>query len=341
MKISKTPLTKFRVKVANKNKVSGIKIILLSLLLLSASAISVIFFPKIINFNLEREKIFHILFKIRLPEVLIAITGGASLGLSGALMQIILNNPLASPFTLGISSASAFGAALAICLELHYFISWLSCGVFAFCFSILSVLLILLLVSISGISKKSIILVGLAINYFFNALNTILQYFATPDAVYQITFWTTGSLTVATLKHSLVLSILLSICLAVSILLSNDMGIIQQGERTAVIHGVNVNACRIIILIICSLLTATTVSIVGIIGFVGLVAPHIARLLELEKPINLIISSTLLGAILLVFANIISKSIISPVILPISAVTSFFGILLLVVILLCKRKKQK
>ena len=189
----------------------------------------------------EKNKLFHVITKIRFPEIMIAIAAGACLGLAGALMQIILNNPLASPFTLGISAASAFGAALAICLELYYGIAWLNPSIFAFIFSITSIVLLMLIITFSGVSQRNIILVGLAVNFFFNAANTFLQYYATPDAVYQITFWTTGSLTTAVLKHSAILFSVLTISLIVSLLFSKDLGIIQQGERNAVMHGVNVS----------------------------------------------------------------------------------------------------
>lgn len=318
-----------------------IKILLLITSLILVSIISIVFFPKMIDLRMESRKLFHIITKIRLPEVSIAITAGACLGLAGALMQIILNNPLASPFTLGISSASAFGAALAICLELYYGIAWLNPGFFAFIFSIVSILLILLILSYSGINKRNIILIGLAINFFFNASNTFLQYFATPDAIYQITFWTTGSLTTATIKHSFILFLILSISLVIALLFSKDLGIIQQGERNAVLHGVNVNLERILFLIICSLLASSTVSIVGIIGFIGLVAPHISRLLGLESPKQMVISSTISGAFLLVCADILSKTILDPIILPISAMTSLFGIPLLLFLLFIKKKENK
>ena len=241
------------------------KIILLFLLLIFSSLISICLFPKRINFSMDKVRLTYVLLNIRLPEIMIAITAGSCLGLAGAIMQIILDNSLASPFTLGISAASAFGAAVAICLELNLGIVWLNPGITAFISSLISVFLLVTISSLSGISKRNIILIGLALNFFFNAANTFLQYFSTPDAVYQITFWTTGSLTNATLKDSLVLAIILSCSLFIAILFSKDLGLIQQGERNAVMYGVNVNFERVLFLVICSLLASCTVSIVGIL----------------------------------------------------------------------------
>lgn len=324
-----------------RNHLIRVKVLILLAGLTVIAAASLIFFPTKLSFLMEKNKLFHIMLKIRLPEIMIAITAGACLGLAGALMQIILGNPLASPFTLGISAASAFGAALAICLEFYYGILWLNPGLFAFLFSIVSILLLLIIITFSGVSQRNIILVGLAVNFFFNAANTFLQYSATPDAIYQITFWKTGSLTTAVLKHSVILFSVLCVSLLISLLFSKDLGIIQQGERNAVMHGVNVNFERVLFLILCSLLASITVSIVGIIGFIGLVAPHISRLLKLEAPHNLILSSTLIGALLLVSADIISKTVLHPTILPISAVTSLFGIPLLLFLLTINGRSKR
>jgi len=316
-----------------------IKIALIFLIVITSSFVSLFLFPTRIDFAMERGRLTHVLMNIRLPEILIAITAGACLGLAGAIMQVILDNSLASPFTLGISAASAFGAAVSIFLELNIGILWLSPGITAFVCSLISMFLLIFLSSLSGINKRNIILIGLALNFFFNAANSFLQYFSTPDAVYQITFWTTGSLTTATLKDSLVLAGILVCSIVVSILFSKDLGLIQQGERTAVMYGVNVNFERILFLLICSLLASSTVSVVGIIGFIGLVAPHISRLLKLESPKLLLLSSMLIGSTLLVIADIFSKTILHPTILPISAITSLFGIPLLIFLLFFRRSR--
>ena len=316
-----------------------IKLLLIAILLLLATVLSIFLFPTKLNLSMGQEKLLHVILKIRLPEILIALSAGACLGLAGAIMQIILDNPLASPFTLGISSAGAFGAALSICLEANIGLFILPPGLASLLFSLLSILLLLIVSYLSGINKRSIILVGLALNFFFNAANTILQYFSSPDAVYQITFWTTGSLTIATIKDSLILFCILFCSLIIALLFSKDLAIIQQGERNALMYGVNVDFERILFLFICSLLASSTVAIVGIIGFVGLIAPHIARLLDLKSPRNLLMASTLIGSFLLIVADIISKSIIHPTILPISAVTSLFGIPILLVLLFAKKAR--
>ncbi len=315
-----------------------IKILQLFALLLLFTAASLFLFPTLADFSMERGRLAHVLLKIRLPELMIAVTAGASLGLAGALMQLLLDNPLASPFTLGVSSASACGASFAIILGFTHGIAWLSTSLFALLFAIISIGIILLVSSCMHISKKTIILVGMAVNFFFSSVNTLVQYYASPDAVYQIVFWSSGSLTNAKLTDSFRLFIIFAACLIISMLFSNDMAIIQQGEKDAVMKGVNVNAERRLFLFLSSLLASFSVSIVGIIGFVGLVAPHLCRLLGLESPRQLIISSGITGALMLILADALSKTLLYPTILPIGAVTSLFGIVLLLILLGLKRR---
>ena len=312
------------------------KIVILSIILLFTAVASVIFFPTVLSLTAQRNKLLHVVLKIRLPQVLIALTAGSCLGLAGALMQTILGNSLASPFTLGISSAAAFGASVAIALGMHESGIRFGTSVSAFVFAVTSILLLLLILSMAGISQRNIILIGMAVNFFFTAANTVLKYYAPPDAVYQITFWSIGSLTNATLTDS---GVLFSIFVAISLLYSKDFGLIQQGERAAIMQGVNVNAERILFLLICSLLAAFSVVIVGIIGFIGLVSPHAARLLNFKAPKELLLSSTIIGALFLVFSDIIAKSILYPAVLPVGSVTSFLGIPALLMLLFIMKGK--
>ena len=325
--------------IMRSGKKAYAKIAVLFLSLIIVSVISLFFFPSPADFSMEGSRLLHVLYRIRLPEILIAITAGAALGLSGALMQTLLDNSLASPFTLGVSSASACGASLALTLGFAHKLVWLSTSLFALVFAIAAVGILMLLSSFMGVSKKTIILVGMAVNFFFSSANTLMQYYASPDAVYQIVFWSSGSLTNARLVDSLRLFLLFIICLFISLLFSRDMAIIQHGEKDALMKGINVNLERLLFLFIASLLASLAVSVIGIIGFVGLVAPHLCRLLGLNEPKFLILSSGISGALMLVLADIVSKTLIKPTILPIGAVTSILGILFLLILLIAKRRK--
>ena len=318
-----------------------IRIGLLLVILLSISVASVIFFPSPLDFSMDENRLFHVIVKIRIPENFIAISAGAALGLSGAVMQTVLDNSLASPFTLGISSASAFGASLAIIIESSFGIAWINTSLCAFVFAALSVLILLVISWLVGINKRNLILTGMAVNFFFNSANTLVQYYASPDAVYQIMFWTTGSLTNASVMDSIRLIVVFLICLAISLFFAGDMSIIQQGERNAVMHGIHVSLERGLLLLVCSLLASCSVAIVGIIGFVGLVAPHLCRLMGFASPKVLLISSSVSGSLLLIISDIISKTLMNPTILPIGAVTSLLGIPLLLVLLVLKKGNRR
>ncbi|MGP1458322.1 MAG: FecCD family ABC transporter permease [Treponema sp.] len=255
-------------------------------------------------------------------------------------MQTILGNALASPFTLGISSASAFEASVAIVIGMNGSAIRFGAGLSAFIFAVASIVLLLLILSMAGISQRNIILIRMAVNFFFTAVNTVPKYYAPPDAVYQITFWTVGSQTNAALADSGVLAVVLFIAHALSLLYSKDFGLIQQGERAAIMQGVNVNAERVLFLLICSLLAALSVAVVGIIGFIGLVSPHASRLLNLKSLKELVLSSSLICALFLVFSDVISKSILYPAVLPVGSVTSFLGIPALPALLFILKGKE-
>ena len=143
MKIGKTTIT---------------KIILLFITLFLSVLISIFIFPTMVDFSMEKNRLFHILLNIRLPEIMIAITAGGCLGLAGAIMQIILDNSLASPFTLGISAASAFGAAVSIFMELNLGILWLRPETTAFACALVSVALLVLFSTLSRTTKKILFL---------------------------------------------------------------------------------------------------------------------------------------------------------------------------------------
>lgn len=276
--------------------------------------------------NDNSEKIKRVILFLRLPRVLEASIVGASLALSGALMQTILSNNLASPFTLGISSSASFGAALAIILNVSFFNGRLAIIGNAFLFSMISILVLYFVIINSNSTKRTIILAGISINYLFSSLNTLLQHFSSPEAVYQVSFWTSGSLSKSSYDSIMILTIILIIGIIIAILLLSDASNIMLGERAAQSIGINVRFIRITLLGVSSFLAASSVSMVGIIGFIGLVAPHLCRLLGFRNPRQLVPMSMLLGSTILVFSDFVSRRITSPTILPIGAITSLIGV---------------
>jgi iron complex transport system permease protein len=269
-----------------------------------------------------------IVWDIRLPYALMAMAVGVALGLAGAEMQTILNNPLASPFTLGISSAAAFGASLAIVLNLSipglpY--SWMIAGN-AFAFALLSALLLDAVARWGGMNASGVVLFGIALVFSFNAMVSLVQFVASAEALQGLIFWTMGSLSRATWPKLGVLLLVFALILPLSLRDAWRMTALRLGEDRAASFGINVARLRLTSLIRISLLSALAVSFVGTIGFIGLVAPHIARRLFGEDHRFYLPGSALVGGVILSLASIASKNIVAGVIIPVGIVTSLVGI---------------
>lgn len=269
-----------------------------------------------------------IIWQVRLPYALMAVLVGAALSLSGAEMQTILNNPLASPFTLGVSSAASFGASLAIVLGVgipFFDADWLV-PVNAFVFAFASVLLLQAMTRVKGSGVETLVLFGIALVFAFNALISLVQFVSSQEALQQVVFWTMGSLSRATWSNVALLALALLICTPFSLAAARAMTALRLGEDRAQSFGVDVVRLRFISLLRVSLLSATAVAFVGAIGFIGLVGPHIARLLLGEDHRFLLPASIFSGAALMSLASAASKSIVPGVLMPVGIVTAMIGV---------------
>ncbi|WP_162494950.1 FecCD family ABC transporter permease [Kosakonia pseudosacchari] len=269
-----------------------------------------------------------IVWDIRMPYALMAIIVGLTLGLAGAEMQTILNNPLASPFTLGVSSAAAFGAALAIVLGIgipgvpaQWFIS-----ANAFLFALLAALLLDGITRWTQVATSGVVLFGIALVFTFNALVSMLQFIANEDTLQGLVFWTMGSIARASWEKLGILLLALSVILPLSMLSSWKLTSLRLGEDRAISFGINVRRLRLATLLRISILSALSVAFVGPIGFIGLVAPHIARMVFGEDHRFYLPGSALTGALVLSLASIVSKNLIDGVIIPVGIVTSLVGV---------------
>lgn len=283
-----------------------------------------------------------IVWEVRLPQALMAVLVGAALGLAGAEMQTVLNNPLASPFTLGVSSAAAFGAALAIVLGVGLPgvpVAWLV-PVNAFVFALASVVLLYLLARWRGFGVESLVLFGIALVFAFNALVALLQFVASQDTLQQLVFWTLGSLARASWDTLGLLALALTILLPWSMRQSWALTALTLGETRARSFGVDVARLRRFSLLRISLLTALSVAFVGTIGFIGLIAPHIARQLVGDDHRLLLPGSVLAGALILSLASVAGKTLIPGVLIPVGIVTALVGIPLFMLIVARTRGEQ-
>lgn len=269
-----------------------------------------------------------IVWQVRLPYALMAMMVGAALALAGAEMQTVLNNPLASPFTLGVSSAASFGASLAIVLGLgSSFIGadWLV-PLNAFIFAFGSVLALQTLARMKGSGIESIVLFGIALVFAFNALTALVQFLSSAEALQQLVFWTMGSLSRATWSNVAALAVVLVAVTPFSLLSSRALTALRLGEDRAMSFGVDVKRLRFLSLLRVSLLSATAVAFVGAIGFIGLVGPHIARLLVGEDHRYFLPASILAGAVIMSLASAASKIIVPGVLMPVGIVTAVIGV---------------
>ena len=269
-----------------------------------------------------------VVWDIRMPVAVMAIVVGAALSVAGAQMQTILANPLASPFTLGISAAASFGAALGIvtAVPLLPVAAGLIVPVNAFIMALLATLFIHFVSQVRGVTVQTVVLLGIALVFTFNALLAFVQYLASEQALSQVVFWTMGSLTKATWPKIWVTLAVLLIALPLFARNAWALTAIRLGEDKAASFGVNVRYIRLETMLIISLLASVPVSFVGTIGFVGLVGPHIARMILGEDQRFFLPGSVLAGALLLSVTSIVSKSIIPGVVFPIGIITALVGV---------------
>lgn len=269
-----------------------------------------------------------IIWTIRLPIALMALANGAALGLAGAEMQTILDNPLASPYTLGISAAAGFGAGLAIVLGFGVLPlgAHLIIPANAFVFSGFCCMMLFFTAKITKATSETLILAGIALLFLFNALLALVQYLANPEQGQAIVFWLFGSLMKTTWST---LGITTITVLVVGIIMAADawkLTALRMGDEKARSLGINVEGLRLKGFVLVSVLTSISVSFVGTIGFIGLVAPHMARMMVGEDHRFFLFYSASLGAMVLSAASILSKVIISGLIFPIGIVTALCGV---------------
>lgn len=269
-----------------------------------------------------------VMWDIRLPVALMAVAVGAALSLAGAQMQTILNNPLASPFTLGLSAAASFGAAMGLAFGVALFplAAQYMVPLNAFIMAMLCALLIHFLSMRRGVTAETIVLLGIALVFTFNALLALVQFFATEQAVVAVVFWTMGSLTKATWPKLGVICAVILITLPIFAKRAWALTALRLGDEKAASFGINVRSLRFQTLIMVSLLASFPVAFVGTIGFIGLVGPHIARMLIGEDQRFFLPASLLTGALILSASSVVSKTLIPGAIFPIGVVTSLIGV---------------
>lgn len=290
----------------------------------------------------------QIILNIRLPRILAAIVTGVILSLSGAVMQILLRNPLASPYTLGISNAAAFGASFGIVFlgagaaiarssDLFMMTNPYVVTISAFLGSLLGLGIILLLIKVKQASVETIILSGVIINSLFGAGIAVMQYLANNVQLASIVFWNFGDLGRSDWPKLIFMTVVLFPASVYFYLKRWDYKVLASGDDYAQSMGVYPQRTRVMGMIVTSLCTAVAVSFFGVIAFVGLVVPHIVRKCIGDNEEFLIPGSAVFGGMFLLLCDTVARTILSPIILPVGILTSFLGVPLFLFLLTRKR----
>lgn len=282
---------------------------------------------------------YTVLSKIRIPRLILAISVGGALSLSGAILQGIYRNPLVEPYTLGISGGAALGIAVAIVFGFQA-ASFFVLPVFGFFGAIITLFLVYFLsVRKGGLSINSMLLIGVMVSFVASSAMMFLMSITTTDNLQSIVFWVMGSLdepSVLLIKVAFYSSFS---GLLLSYFFAQPLNALRLGEVKAKHLGINTNVTIKLLFVVASLLTGVAVSVAGVIGFVGLVIPHLVRLV-IGNDYRIIIGSSFLGgAIFLILCDTIARTIISPNELPIGVITGFAGGLVFIVVL--SRSKSK
>ena len=296
----------------------------------------------------------RIIWNIRIPRVLAAVIAGAGLSVSGLIMQTNLNNPMASPSTLGVSNAAVFGANLSIIAFAGGFLSTgnnvnsymvganpYATSVVAFIFSTISILLVLALCRIRSFAPGVVVLAGIAIGSVWTAMTTILQFYATDVGLSAAVIWTFGDLGRATYRTDLIMAAVVLAGLLFFCLMSWKFNALLSGDAAAKSMGVHVDLLRFASMLTASVITAVCVSFLGIIGFVGIICPHVTkRLLGQDHRVS-VPASALSGSLLLLLADTFSRSMGNGSALPVGAITSLLGAPFFLAIIFSKKEGKR
>ena len=280
-----------------------------------------------------------IVWNIRMPRIATGIVVGAALSMAGCIMQNVLRNPLASASTLGVSQGASFGAAFAIvCLDAGAQVNASTSAasavsitnpytvtLCAFIGGFLTTVVILGLSRIVRVNPSTMILAGVALSSLFSGGTTLVQYFADDVKVASVVYWTFGDLGRASWKEISLIFTLTFLSFLYFLMKRWDFNAMESGPETAKSLGVPVDRLTIISMMLCSLVAAVSTAFVGCISFIGLIAPHMVRKFVGNDHRFLIPASVLMGSVILVLAEVASRMIVSPSILPIGALTSFLG----------------
>ena len=336
-------------KYSNKQKFKGNSVfpfylVLLFALLVISFSLSLIFgsvkvslpefFRSLINGSTNSID-YRIIAFVRLPRAFGGLLAGGALAVAGVIIQAVLHNPMAAPNIIGVNSGAGLAAVILITL-FPAMISFLPLA--AFIGAVAACLIIYAFSSKSGADRVTITLVGIAVSSILNsAINLIKTVF--PDSVYDADLFMIGGFSSVTMQRILPAGILIISGITVSLFVAKDIDVLSLGDETAKGLGMNVMAIKLLLLILASLLAGAAVSFAGLLGFVGLVVPHIARKLFGTNHRRLVISSALMGAILVLLCDLFGRIIVAPYEISVGIILSFIGGPFFILLILSERRR--
>lgn len=286
---------------------------------------------------------YKIVVLMRLPRIAMAVLAGAALAVSGVGMQAVTGNALVSPFTIGISAAAAFGASMCIVFGAGTLVGGkVGIVLCAFAASLLCVALVYGISKRVGMAPETIVLTGIALNYFFSALTSTVEFFAQEHRLAAVVHWTFGTFNGTTWGEVGVAFPFVVVCCCAVHRVALKLDAIASGDDELVRSlGIDPEVVRMFVGVASVLMTAAVISFTGVIGFVGLLAPHIARLLFGGDHRFLIPFSAVCGAMLLLAADAVGKTVLAPVSIPVGIVVSFLGVPLFIHLILSGRRRAR
>lgn len=275
---------------------------------------------------------------IRLPRLIYSVLTGIGLSLVGLLMQTVTRNALADPYVLGVSSGASTGAVFAIIMGGLPFLGQYNTPIFAALGAALSIIMVLLCVGKSN-SPVKLILIGMGMTGVFSALTMMIIYGAKHEAqVRSAMFWLLGSFAGIQWGDLPLTAIIVTLFILYIYMFNQDLDVLLLGNHEAAQMGLSVKQLQLSIVIISSIVIATLVSKVGVVGFIGLIIPHLARIIGGPKHRNTLLFSALIGSIVMIWSDVLSRALYSPEEIPIGVLTSLLGAPLFIWIIMNRYK---
>ncbi len=279
--------------------------------------------------NVQSESYLNIILQVRMPRVIFALLIGIGLSLCGTVMQAVVQNPLADPYILGISSGASLGATFAILVGFgsSALLSQFGVAFGAFLGAMITSMAVLILSSIGGkATSVKLVLSGVVIGALCSSFSSLIIYFANnAEGIKTVTFWSMGSLASSSWDKTPIMTIVVLLGATLFLFQHRVLNTMLLGDESAITLGINLSAYRKFYMIITALITGTMVAYAGMIGFVGLIIPHITRGIFGADHKRLMLGTLLLGGLFMIWADILSRTLIHNVELPIGIITSVIG----------------